>query len=130
MPNIATWWCGQERPRAEVLENLEMLSIAGAFDERMPGFETQSTIVPEKLSKDDVAKLRAAITSRGIDYVGQEQVRLSTTPVWRDGKFMPRPFVLRVYAAATPDGWHVMPGGFCLISDNVDARAVSIGRRR
>jgi uncharacterized alpha-E superfamily protein len=47
--------------------------------------------------------------------------------VWRDGKFVPRPFVLRVYAAATPDGWRVMPGGFCLISDNVDARAVSIG---
>jgi uncharacterized circularly permuted ATP-grasp superfamily protein/uncharacterized alpha-E superfamily protein len=127
MPNIATWWCGQDRPRAEVLENLEMLSIAGAFDERVPFFETQNTIVPEKLSKDDVAQLRSAITSRGIDYVGQEQVRLSTAPVWRDGKLAPRPFVLRVYAAATPDGWRVMPGGFCLISDNVDARAVSIG---
>ena len=40
---------------------------------------------------------------------------------------MPRPFVLRVYAAATPDGWRVMPGGFCRISDQPDARAVSMG---
>jgi len=127
MPNIATWWCGQERARREVQENLEMLSIASAFEERVPGFEGQHTIVPENLSKDDLARLRKAIAARGIDYVGQEQVRLSTAPVWRDGGFVPRPFVLRVYAAATPDGWHVMPGGFCLISDNVDARAVSIG---
>jgi uncharacterized alpha-E superfamily protein len=127
MPNIATWWCGQDQPRNAVLENLEMRSIAGAFDERLPGFEGQQTILPEKLSKAELARLRAAITARGIDYVGQEQVRLSTTPVWRDGKFVPRPFVLRVYAAATPDGWHVMPGGFCLVSDNADARAVSIG---
>ena len=40
-----------------------------------------------------------------LDYVGQEVVRLSTMPRWEDGKLAPRPFVLRVYAAATPDGW-------------------------
>ena len=40
---------------------------------------------------------------------------------------MPRPFVLRVYVAATPDGWKVMPGGFARVSDKPDARAVSMG---
>jgi uncharacterized alpha-E superfamily protein len=64
---------------------------------------------------------------RGIDYVGQEIVRLSTTPVWSNGRLTPRPFVLRVYAAATDHGWEVMPGGFCRISDHGDARAVSMG---
>jgi uncharacterized alpha-E superfamily protein len=54
-------------------------------------------------------------------------VRLSTTPRWEDGRLVPRPFVLRVYAAATPEGWRVMPGGFCRISDKADARAVSMG---
>ena len=54
-------------------------------------------------------------------------MRLSTTPRWEDGRLVPRPFVLRVYAAATPDGWRVMPGGFCRISDKPDARAVSMG---
>ena len=47
-----------------------------------------------------------------------------------DGKLTPRPFVLRVYAAATPDGWKVMPGGFARVSDKPDARAVSMGGRR
>ena len=40
---------------------------------------------------------------------------------------MPRPFVLRVFAAATPDGWTIMPGGFCRIAEQPDARAVSMG---
>ena len=54
-------------------------------------------------------------------------VRLSTTPVWDNGRIAPRPFVLRVFAAATPDGWTIMPGGFCRIADQADARAVSMG---
>jgi uncharacterized alpha-E superfamily protein len=35
--------------------------------------------------------------------------------------------VLRVFAAATPDGWTVLPGGFCRIAERLDARAVSMG---
>ena len=40
---------------------------------------------------------------------------------------MPRPFVLRVFAAATPQGWTILPGGFCRIAEEPDARAVSMG---
>ena len=58
---------------------------------------------------------------------GQEVVNLSTTPVWHEGRLEPRPFVLRVYAAHTPAGWKIMPGGFCRISGRTDARAVSMG---
>jgi uncharacterized alpha-E superfamily protein len=48
-------------------------------------------------------------------------------PVWEQGQLTPRPFVLRVFAAATPDGWAIMPGGFCRIAEQLDARAVSMG---
>ena len=54
-------------------------------------------------------------------------VRLSTTPTIRQGKLQPSPFILRVYAARTQEGWRVMPGGFCRISDQKDARALSMG---
>ena len=54
-------------------------------------------------------------------------MRLSTTPVWEQGRITPRPFVLRVFAAATPNGWTIMPGGFCRIAEQPDARAVSMG---
>ena len=73
------------------------------------------------------AELVANIEQRGVDYVGQEVVRLSTTPVWENGRLTPRPFVLRVFAAATPEGWRIMPGGFCRISSRDDVRAVSMG---
>src|SRR5439155_23691366 len=43
------------------------------------------------------------------------------------GRIVPRPFVLRVFAAATPNGWIMMPGGFCRIAEQLDARAVSMG---
>jgi len=59
--------------------------------------------------------------------VGQEVARLSTTPVLLGGALAPAPFTLRVYAAATPDGWRVMPGGFCRTSDRPDVRDISMG---
>jgi uncharacterized circularly permuted ATP-grasp superfamily protein/uncharacterized alpha-E superfamily protein len=127
MPNIATWWCGQPDARQKVLSELSQMSIAGAFGERVPGFEAEQHVLPETLPPEQAQRLRAAVEARGVDYVGQEIVRLSTTPVWEEGRLQPRPFVLRVYAAATPDGWQVMPGGFCLISEKADARAVSMG---
>jgi uncharacterized alpha-E superfamily protein len=34
---------------------------------------------------------------------------------------------LRVFAAATAQGWTIMPGGFCRIAEQADARAVSMG---
>ena len=80
-----------------------------------------------ELSPAERERLKTAINDRGIDFVGQELVRLSTMPVWDQGRIAPRPFVLRVFAAATPQGWTVMPGGFCRIAEQLDARAVSMG---
>ena len=127
MPNIATWWCGQPSERARVLASLDSVSIAGAFRDAVPGFGGRRGVVGGELGADERAALRAAIETRGVDYVGQDIVRLSTTPRWEEGRLVPRPFVLRVLAAATPHGWRVMPGGFCRISDKPDARAVSMG---
>lgn len=127
LPNIATWWCGQLEERTRVLDNLDQLAISGAFSENLPGMPERQTMVGAELSGKERSDLVAAIQARGLDYVGQEVVRLSTTPVWDEGKLAPRPFSLRVYAAATPEGWHIMPGGFCRVSDRPDARAISMG---
>jgi uncharacterized circularly permuted ATP-grasp superfamily protein/uncharacterized alpha-E superfamily protein len=126
MPNIATWWCGQPAERERVLATLETVSVAGAFDDAVPGFDGLQSVVGGELNTRERARLRAAIVTRGVDYVGQDIVRLSTTPRWEQGRLVPRPFVLRVYAAATPEGWRVMPGGFARVSDKSDARAVSM----
>jgi len=127
MPNIATWWCGDREARRHALDNFDAMAIAGAFAENVPGFEADRQILPANLSAAERARLSEAIEARGIDYVGQEIVRLSTTPVWDDGHLVPRPFVLRVFATAIAGGWQVMSGGFCRISARADARAVTMG---
>jgi uncharacterized circularly permuted ATP-grasp superfamily protein/uncharacterized alpha-E superfamily protein len=127
IPHIATWWCGQRSAREEVLSRLDDFAIEGAYVRGVPGFPGNGPVLASELSPSERDRLKTAIEHRGIDYVGQELVRLSTTPVWENGRITPRPFVLRVFAAATQDGWTVMPGGFCRIADQLDARAVSMG---
>jgi uncharacterized circularly permuted ATP-grasp superfamily protein/uncharacterized alpha-E superfamily protein len=127
MPNIATWWCGDREAREDVLSVYGAMTISSAFSGTVPGFGASQQILPGALSQQDQARLREAIEMRGLDYVGQEVVQLSTTPTRHGDALVPRPFVLRVFAAATPDGWHVMPGAFCRISDRPDARAISMG---
>lgn len=129
MPNIATWWCGQEGARRQVAARLGELAVGAAFagdaDERLRDGPVNSAELSAEARKD----LLARMARRGGDYVGQEMVRLSTTPVWRDGRFAPRPFQLRVFAAATEDGgWTVMPGAFARVSHDLDPRAISLQR--
>jgi uncharacterized circularly permuted ATP-grasp superfamily protein/uncharacterized alpha-E superfamily protein len=125
--NIATWWCGQPHERERVLDEFDKISIAAAFGDELPAIGGQSSVIGAELQANERERLREAIGTRGLDYVGQDIVRLSTVPRWTNGKLEPRPFVLRVYCAATADGWRVMPGGFCRISDRADARAVAMG---
>jgi uncharacterized circularly permuted ATP-grasp superfamily protein/uncharacterized alpha-E superfamily protein len=127
LPNIATWWCGQPAERDLVTGRIDDLAIAGAFGGEDRGLGRSSPTLVADLSAPAREALLANIRDRPFDFVGQEVVRLSTTPAWRDGQLSPSPFVLRVYAAATKDGWRVMPGGFCRISDRADARAISMG---
>jgi len=129
MPNIATWWCGQEDARRHVEARVGDLTIAPAFAGDGDEALRDGPVNGAELSASARAGLFARMARRGGDYVGQEMVRLSTTPVWRDGRFAPRPFQLRVFAAATEDGgWVVMPGAFCRVAHDLDPRAISLQR--
>ncbi|MGB8277274.1 MAG: circularly permuted type 2 ATP-grasp protein [Methylovirgula sp.] len=127
LPNVATWWCGQKHEQEDVIAYLDGMAITGAFGNPVLDHKPNEAVVGAALSAAEKKRLIADISRRGIDFVGQEVVKLSTTPVWDNGKLTPRPFVVRVYAARTEEGWRVMPGGFCRISDRLDARAVTMG---
>jgi len=127
LPNVATWWCGQAAERELVERRIDALAIAGAFGGKAHPAIARGPRLLADLAPEEQASLRAAMQERPVDFVGQEVVRLSTTPTIRDGKLQPSPFILRVYAARTADGWRIMPGGFCRISDQKDARALSMG---
>ena len=127
LPNIATWWCGQDRARATVEANLDRLLIGPAFHARPLGLPGGPTAGAD-ITGDDRATLLADMARRPQDYVGQEIVRLSTMPVVVGDALEPRPFTLRVFAARGGDGeWTVLPGGFARIGEHPDARAAVMG---
>lgn len=121
MPNVATWWCGQPAERAYVAEHIAGMTVAPALSNRLP-FEADHPAVPG----DADLPLAEWLARDGESLVGQERVRLSTTPVWTDDGLRPRPMSLRVFLARTGDGWSVMKGGYARIGRSDDATAIAM----
>lgn len=128
IPHIATWWCGQPLERGAVIADLDSFVIAPAFAQTVPGALDDGPVLAADLVPEQRIRLAGEMRLRGSDFVAQEVVKLSTTPVWVDGYLEPRPFILRLFLARAGDGWTVMPGGFCRIGDRIDARAVTMQR--
>jgi uncharacterized circularly permuted ATP-grasp superfamily protein len=76
MPSVATWWCGQEKPRRYVLEHLKDLVVKSTFPQpgRHPEF-------PEMMDAAKLEDLARRIEARPEEFVAQERVALSTAPV-------------------------------------------------
>lgn len=128
LPNVATWWCGNATARDEVIARFDDIAIAPAFvGERNLAF-TNGAVNGGALTADQRREVLERMARRGGDFVGQELVTLSSTPVMTGDRFEPRPFQLRVFLAATEDGWTVMPGGFCRVSSRGDPLAINMQR--
>lgn len=130
LPNIATWWCGGAAERAYVRENAARMLIGPALSSDLP-FDVAAQAAPgAKPARDP----RAWIEAEGGALVGQEAVALSTTPAWvtapgetlAEGRIMPRPMTIRVFAARTPQGWRFMKGGYARIGHSGDASALAM----
>ncbi|PTQ13534.1 hypothetical protein CLG96_01075 [Sphingomonas oleivorans] len=128
LPNIATWWCGQDWPREQVEADFDRLLLAPAFPDAPLGLPDGRAVLGSTLSEPARERLLAAIAARPLDYVGQEVVRLSTMPAVADGQLVARTFTLRAFAVRDGEGrWTVMPGGFARLADTSDSRASPIG---
>ncbi|MVS99607.1 circularly permuted type 2 ATP-grasp protein [Devosia marina] len=128
LPEIATWWCGQGAEREFVLDNFDQLMIGPAFSTQLPFDDLRGTALGASMTAEQKADLKSRIANDGGAYVGQEPVRLSTAPVYVDGKLEPRPITLRVYAARTDEGWTIMPGGFARVGSTTDTTALAMQR--
>lgn len=128
MPNIATWWCGQEAERAHVRANAHRMMIGSALSTRMPFDPEGSTVLGSNLQSGPGGVVDTLLDAEAALLVGQETVTLSTTPAFIDGKLTPRPMSLRVFLARTSRGWRVMPGGYGRIGRSTDATAIALQR--
>ena len=106
LPSVATWWCGQEYALDWVLNHIDQVVIKPAFPSR-----TMEPVFGVGLAKEEKQRISTLLRARPMDYVAQEQVALSTAPVWDGGGLLPRSVVFRTYVLNTLNGWMAMPGG-------------------
>lgn len=129
MPNIATWWCGQEAERAHVAAHADRMMIGEALDPALPFAIGANTALGGHFRNGADRRqgdLAEWIAQNGKRLVGQEAVTLSTTPAWSEGRLVPRPMTIRVIAARTATGWSFMPGGYARIGKSDDATALAM----
>jgi uncharacterized circularly permuted ATP-grasp superfamily protein/uncharacterized alpha-E superfamily protein len=124
LPNIATWWCGQERERAHVAAHLDRMVISPALSTRQPFDDLNLAPAAARPGREHGDWL----ATEGARLVAQEAVTVSTTPADVEGALRPRPMSLRVFLARTPQGWQVMPGGFARIGRRSDPGAIAMQR--
>src|ERR1700683_440593 len=122
LPSVATWWCGQEYALDWVLDHLGEVVVKPAFPLR--GMEP---IFGSDLAKAEKQKIGDQLRARPYEYVAQEQVSLSTAPVWDHGHLYSRSLVLRTYVLNTGSGWLAMPGGLVRVA-GADGQVVSMPR--
>jgi len=117
IPSVATWWCGQEREREYVIDNLDHLIIRRISSTRSLLSKGQDGLIQSKMTRAEREELIAKIRSKGPDFIGQETVTLSTAPMWADDNTLKAaPVVLRFFVAATEQGYLVMPGALTRVS--------------
>jgi uncharacterized circularly permuted ATP-grasp superfamily protein/uncharacterized alpha-E superfamily protein len=123
LPSVGTWWCGQPAELRYVLDHLDQLVAKRAFPT-----SSREPVFGRKLRDKEKLALADEMRARPEDFVGQEQVGLSTAPVWASNKLEPRPITLRAYVAMSGDSYAVMPGGLTRVASSNDVPIVSMQR--
>jgi uncharacterized circularly permuted ATP-grasp superfamily protein/uncharacterized alpha-E superfamily protein len=122
LPSVATWWCGQEHPLDWVLNHLDSVVVKPAFPSR--GMEP---VFGAELPHAEKAKFADKLRAHPYEYVAQEQIALSTAPVWDNARLSSRSVVLRTYVLNTVSGWTAFPGGLVRVAE-AEGSVVSMQR--
>lgn len=121
LPSVATWWCGEPDDRKYVLEHIDRLIIKNV--RRTP---RNVPVYGSLLSKAERDEWRSRIQASPHRYVGQEQLRFSTSPTLSGNHFIPLHTVFRGFAVARQAGdYEVMPGGIARSAGDRASEVVS-----
>lgn len=115
LPGPAAWWCGSPEARAGMLNRPECYQ----WTEMAPGGELQS-VDGESMSPEDLSRLKGRLQTSPERFVAAERMAPASAPSLESGTLLPRPAILRLFAAMHGDGCLVMPGG---IARHVDPGA-------
>lgn len=128
LSSTPTWWCGLDNDRQRVFERLDSLAIDGAFMRRPLLSAAEGIVLGGDLNRDEREAVRRRLHTRGHQFVAQDVVTLSTTPVWANDRLEPRSMSVRVFLAAKDGTYTVMPGGLTRVASSRSAHAISLHR--
>jgi uncharacterized circularly permuted ATP-grasp superfamily protein/uncharacterized alpha-E superfamily protein len=123
LPSVSSHWCGHPEGLRYVVEHLDRLVIKRT----VPPVGGQP-VFGRLLTATQRVALVAEMRARPDRFVGQEEVGLSSVPVWQGQALEPRPLVLRMYVAASGDSYAVMPGGLTRVAAGAEVPIVSMQR--
>jgi len=112
LPQIATWWCGQQKELDFVLENLQNFII-----KKIDRSDEVDIYFPKKMSLHELEEIRAMLQKNPNQYVAQEEADFSTVPYYANNSITPRNAVIRTFALKKDDEYVVMNGGLVRASD-------------
>jgi uncharacterized circularly permuted ATP-grasp superfamily protein len=115
LPSIETWWCGDAGQLQMVLNRLDRVQFRRAFR------GNQETVVQTHLmSADAKDTFRKRLLSVPQEFVAEELVTRSTTPVLHQGQLQPWSLALRTFLVANGDNYDALPGALARVSANPD----------
>ncbi|MBV7409209.1 circularly permuted type 2 ATP-grasp protein [Maritimibacter sp. DP1N21-5] len=127
MPNIATWWCGDEAAREYAIKNLDRMILDDAMSTRLPADQGPMAVVGGTTTGGKPVN-PDWVRQNGAHLAAQENLSLSTAPALVKGRLEARPMSLRVFLARSIGGWRVMPGGFARIGSPDTGHDVAMQR--
>jgi len=120
LPQIASWWCGQEKERNFVLENLTKLVV-----KPIDRTNREHIYFCELLSETELEALKKQILAEPYRFVAQEKISFSTAPNFTNKGLEPRKVVCRTFSVAKDDSYSVMPGGLVRVAADKEKLRVS-----
>jgi len=123
LPWAESWWCGEPVGLGHVLAKLPRMVIKPAFANRR--FEP---VFADRLGSQQLQDLACRIRARPGDYVGQEQIALSSVPVMQGERLQSRYAAVRVFLTARDGSYTAMPGGLTRVASSSDSKVVTMQR--
>lgn len=120
LPQIASWWCGQEKEKNYVLQHLSQLVI-----KRIDRTNRESIYFGEFMSEGELDILKKVILERPYRFVAQERINFSTAPNLTKDTLEPRNVVARAFCIASKNQYSVMPGGLVRVASDRESVRVS-----
>ena len=120
LPQIASWWCGQEKERKHVLENIKNFVV-----KPIDITNRENIYFCEFLNDDEIAALKKQILAKPYRFVAQEKISFSTAPNLTKEHLEPRKVVCRTFAIAKENSYSIMPGGLVRVAAEREELRVS-----